>query len=72
MGRYYFHLSTGESLIHDNVGEEFATQRDAHAYGTQVASELARNRSGPPCHLIVMDETGWVVFNVPVLNGDTG
>jgi hypothetical protein len=74
MARYYFHFSTGESLVDDNVGEEFATPERAHAYGTQVASELARNRSGPyvSCHLVVMDETGLVIFNIPVVNGDTG
>jgi hypothetical protein len=72
MARYYFHFSIGDSLIHDDVGEQFATQGEARGYGVQVAWELARNRSGPSCHLIVMDETGRVAFNVPIVNGDDG
>jgi hypothetical protein len=71
---YYFHLSAAERLVQDDVGEEFATEKHAHAYAAQVASELARNRSGPSVfsHLIVLDETGRVVCNVPVAIGDTG
>jgi hypothetical protein len=74
MARYYFFLSTAGRLVQDDAGEEFSTQEQARAHAGQVASELARNLSGPPasCHLIVFDEIGRVVFNVSVLNGDTG
>jgi hypothetical protein len=61
-------------LVQDDVGEEFAAQEQARAHAAQVASELARNLSGPSAsrHLTVFDEIGRVVFNVSVVNGDSG
>jgi hypothetical protein len=69
MARYYFHMSNGGELVRDDLGEEFAREEDAHAHAVGVAWELARNgpaQSMDGRHLIIMDETGRVVCNVPL------
>jgi hypothetical protein len=69
MARYYFHMSNGGELVRDEFGEEFAREEDAHAHAVGVASELARNDPAQSMNgrqLIIMDETGRVVCNVPL------
>ena len=52
MARYYFHLSAAERLLKGDVGEEFATEEKAHAYGAQVASGLRAIVQVPRCFLM--------------------
>jgi hypothetical protein len=69
MARYYFHVSNAGNLVHDDFGEEFVREEDARTYAARVVSELTRNQpdqSTDDRHLIVMDETGQVVCNVPL------
>jgi hypothetical protein len=51
MTRYYFHLTTCESIITDDEGEEFETVAEARAYAVRVAGELAAARRHPLCDL---------------------
>ncbi len=69
MARYYFHLSNAGDLVRDDLGEEFAREEDACTHAVRVASELIRNKldqSMSGLHLIVMDETRWVVCRFPL------
>jgi hypothetical protein len=73
MARYYFHMSNGGELVRDDFGEEFAREEDAHAHALRVAYELARNNPAQSMNgrsLVIMDETGLVVRNVPLTVDD--
>ena len=66
MPRYFFHLTTGETLATE-VGEEFDLVEAARGHAITVARELSGNRV--PAVLVgryisVADEMGVVVFKI--------
>jgi hypothetical protein len=67
MSRYFFNLTTAQSVFPDADGEEFSRLELAKKHALQVAYELSRNR--PPASLVnevlsVVDERRSVVFEV--------
>jgi hypothetical protein len=67
MSRYFFNLTTDQSVFPDEEGEEFSRLELAKEHAVQVAYELSRNQ--PPASLVnhvlsLVDERRTVVFEV--------
>jgi Domain of unknown function (DUF6894) len=43
MAHYFFQARYRDAMLTDDIGEEFATLREAEAHATLVANELGRN-----------------------------
>jgi hypothetical protein len=43
MAHYFFQAQYRGAMLTDDIGEEFATLREAEAHATVVANELGRN-----------------------------
>jgi len=68
MPRYFFNLTNGNSVA-DEVGEEFDRVEAARGHAMEVARELSRHRLPDDLigrHISVVDESGVVVFKVPL------
>jgi uncharacterized protein DUF6894 len=59
MTRYLFQAQYRSVTLTDDIGEEFATLREAEAHATVVANELARNRAEDEAiTVVVLSEDG--------------
>jgi hypothetical protein len=62
--RYFFHISGTES---DEEGDELPSDNAAHTVALNTAEELASSwENRPPTAIVVKDETGRVVTEVPL------
>jgi|1186.fasta_scaffold1118225_2 hypothetical protein len=62
--RYFFHLAGTES---DQDGEELPSDKDAHLAAVKTAQELAADwDERPPTTIVVKDESGRIVTEVPL------
>jgi hypothetical protein len=62
--RYYFHISGTES---DEEGDELPSDNAAHLLALKTAKELTASwENKPPTAIVVKDETGRLVTEVPL------
>jgi hypothetical protein len=47
MARYIFQADYRDTVVTDEIGEEFATREEAEAHAAIIASELGRNETSP-------------------------
>jgi hypothetical protein len=65
MSRFFYHYSDGTYTI-DSEGEEHDSREHAIAAAYQVAAELSRNRASVHGSIIVKNEAGDVIVEVPL------
>jgi hypothetical protein len=66
MPRYFFHLENGHRISADE-GDDFPDDASALAAAQEVAKDFAKNRSGNKLRIIVTNEAGAVVTEVPLI-----
>jgi hypothetical protein len=69
MPRYFFDLTNGNSIVADEVGEEFDLVEAARGHAMAVARELSRSQLSRALvghYVSVIDERGVAVFKVPL------
>jgi hypothetical protein len=71
MGRFYFHIRTGDELSHDPEGTELADAADARREALLAARELLAEaiKSGKervPDAFVIADEAGQTIETVPL------
>jgi hypothetical protein len=63
--RYYFHVSNGRRYP-DDIGKVFAVRAEAMAHASLLAKELARDGDWEGFAIVVTDDSGSAVAQVPV------
>src|SRR5262249_61549419 len=73
MPRYFFNLNDAEKIIPDLEGTDLPDDDAAHAHGTQVVRELARNRERETrsWRLAVCDAQGTLCFELLFASKET-
>ena len=66
MSRFYFHIRGPNHFGEDDKGEVLANKRSAVAYAEEVARELRGDPDYYYCSVIVVDERGTEIVQVPI------
>ena len=71
MGRFYFHIRTGDELAHDPEGSDLADISEARREALAAARELLANaiKAGKeqiPDAFVIADEAGRAIETVPL------